>query len=346
MTVMVLRINEAYQYHKIKELSHIQIHQFQKKTTWLYLASGIVWTLSYILIFVYGDANSKILALTISIGIAGTSLLSSGERFSRFLALNLISAITLLVYFIFNAHKIGLILPIFATLAFVFIFLSAYRFSKNITENITSSFRLEKSRYHLLDVLSKAGEYRDTDTGDHIFRVSNCCYLLAKELGIPHEESIQIQHASRLHDLGKIAIPDNILLKEGKLTSEEMGVMKTHCQIGHDILGDADSSIVNLAKKIAITHHEKWDGSGYPNKIKGNEIPLEGRITAICDVFDALMSKRSYKRSWKHAEIIAFIREQSGKHFDPNLVPPFLKIVNQIIKEQNKTAINNSAVLD
>lgn len=136
-----------------------------------------------------------------------------------------------------------------------------------------------------------------------------------------------------MHDIGKIGIADSILQKPGKLTDEEFDTMRNHPQIGADIIGEVDSELLRLAKSVALTHHEKWDGSGYPNKLKGEDIPLEGRIVALADVFDALTSKRPYKDAWTVDKTMALIRSESGKHFEPKLVelleqclPDFLEI--------------------
>jgi putative two-component system response regulator len=139
-----------------------------------------------------------------------------------------------------------------------------------------------------------------------------------------------------MHDVGKIGIPDGILLKPGKLDPEEWEIMKTHAEIGADIMGDFDSPLMRMAGMIAFTHHEKYDGSGYPNGIKGNGIPIEGRIAAICDVFDALTSERPYKEAWSVERAVDLINEESGKHFDPELVRLFNEILPDVltIREQ------------
>lgn len=135
-----------------------------------------------------------------------------------------------------------------------------------------------------------------------------------------------------MHDLGKIGIADSIMLKPGKLTDEEFTTMKNHPQIGADILGEEDSELIRLAKTVAMTHHEKWDGSGYPKGLRAEDIPIEGRIVALADVFDALTSKRPYKEAWSLEDTMALIREQSGKHFDPSLVELFEANLDQILE--------------
>ncbi|MCK5263258.1 MAG: HD domain-containing protein, partial [Gammaproteobacteria bacterium] len=146
-----------------------------------------------------------------------------------------------------------------------------------------------------------------------------------------------------MHDIGKIGIPDHVLLKPGKLEAEEWEVMKTHAQIGADILAGDESPLLKMASEIALTHHEKWDGSGYPNSLKGENIPLVGRITALADVFDALTSERPYKKAWSVEGSVVLIKEESGKHFDPVLVEHFLNILSSIIDIKTEYAEPESA---
>lgn len=180
--------------------------------------------------------------------------------------------------------------------------------------------------------LGRAGEYRDNETGAHVIRMSKICELLTKTAGLNEEMQDLILYASPMHDVGKIGIPDSILLKPGKLDEQEWEIMKTHTIIGEEILKDHPSDIMQMAASIAISHHEKWDGSGYPKALKGEAIPLEGRIATLSDVFDALLSARPYKKAWSVDDTLELIRGQSGKHFDPNLVEHFLKIIPDVLK--------------
>lgn len=180
--------------------------------------------------------------------------------------------------------------------------------------------------------LGRAGEYRDNETGMHVVRMSKSCQNLALNLGYSADFADLILHASPMHDVGKIGIPDNILLKPGKLEGAEWEVMKSHVEIGAEILSNHPAEIIQLARKIALTHHEKWDGSGYPNGLVGDEIPIEGRIAAICDVFDALTSERPYKEAWPVEKAVDLIREESGKHFEPRIVTEFLNILPIILQ--------------
>jgi putative two-component system response regulator len=171
--------------------------------------------------------------------------------------------------------------------------------------------------------LSRALEYRDTDTGDHTFRVATVARLIAEELQIDRTTAKTIYLATPLHDVGKVAIPDSILGKPGPLSPEETIVMRAHVPIGEAILADGASDLVRMAASIAATHHERWDGTGYPNKLAGTEIPIEGRIAAIADVFDALCSQRPYKPAWPIEDARRAIEDGAGTQFDPACVAAF-----------------------
>jgi len=193
---------------------------------------------------------------------------------------------------------------------------------------------LEESRLEILDRLARAAEYRDDDTGEHTQRVGKMAGDIAARLGLPREQVKRITLAAPLHDLGKIGIPDAILLKPGKLNSEEWEIMKTHTTIGANIISGSNSPILQLAEEIALTHHERWDGTGYMG-MAGEDIPLSGRIVAVVDVFDALTHERPYKNAWPVEKALAEIEQQSGKQFDPHIV----KLILGNISESMKTAL-------
>jgi putative two-component system response regulator len=189
---------------------------------------------------------------------------------------------------------------------------------------------LRESRLDVIRRLGYAAECRDSDTGDHIIRMSQYCACLARAMGMSDEECDLLLATTPLHDVGKIAIPDRILLKPGPLTPEEWDIMKTHATIGGEILSGGESSFLKMAEEIARTHHERWDGKGYPAGKKGAEIPLVGRICAVCDVFDALTSDRPYKKAWTVDHAVKEIRKMSGSHFDPDVVDAFIAILPEI----------------
>jgi putative two-component system response regulator len=190
---------------------------------------------------------------------------------------------------------------------------------------------LKQTRLQVVQRLGRAAEYRDNETGLHILRMSQISALLAKSLGWNPDNCELMLHASPMHDIGKIGIRDDILLKPGKLTVEEFKIMKTHATIGADMLAGDDSELLQLAHAIALTHHEKWDGSGYPAGLAGEAIAQAGRIVAVADVFDALTSVRPYKKAWRVADAVAYLREHSGKHFDPEVVDHFMRLLPEVI---------------
>ena len=184
--------------------------------------------------------------------------------------------------------------------------------------------------------LARAGEYRDEHTGNHVMRIAKYCRLLAQSLGLSGADCEAIELASPMHDIGKIGIPDHILLKPGKLTPSEFAVMRGHSRLGYEILCDSQSSYIQLGATIALSHHEKFDGSGYPEGLRGEAIPLPARIVAVADVFDALTSARPYKAPWSSAEATAHIRSLAGSHFDPACVDAFLSLIPEIERVRDR----------
>jgi len=212
---------------------------------------------------------------------------------------------------------------------------------------------VEMSRLRVIQCLARAGEYRDDTTGRHVIRVGRCARILATELGYSPMKSAMVELAAQLHDIGKIGIPDAILLKPGKLTPEEYAVMRKHCEYGKAIIdpttdGEAElarkysdlglmprqsveSPLLTMAASIATTHHERFNGSGYPAGIVGEAIPLEGRITAIVDVFDALHSPRPYKAAFPTEKCLEILQSGRGTEFDPAILDAFLSRIAEII---------------
>jgi putative two-component system response regulator len=217
------------------------------------------------------------------------------------------------------------------------------RYSNHLeTEVRLRTAELEKSRLHVVHCLARAAEYRDDDTGRHVVRVGKYAAILARELGLPTEQVAMIELAAQLHDVGKIGIPDSILLKPGRLDPEEFKLMQRHCEYGRlIILPDAPASralggrrtsnrsLLELAADIAFTHHERWDGTGYPSNLAGEQIPLEGRITAVADVFDALASRRPYKGAFPLESCISIVKDGRGRQFDPAVVDALLRRIGE-----------------
>ncbi len=190
----------------------------------------------------------------------------------------------------------------------------------------------------VVNTMSEVAETRSKETGNHVKRVALYSELLALHYGLDQNEATLLKQASPMHDLGKVGIPDSILNKPGKHTHEEFEIMKEHAQLGYDILKHSDRPLIKAASIVAHQHHEKWDGSGYPRGLKGEDIHIYGRITAVADVFDALGSDRCYKKAWEEDRILDLFKEQRGKHFDPQLIDLFFANLDQfrMIRDQLK----------
>lgn len=195
---------------------------------------------------------------------------------------------------------------------------------------------LLETQKEIIERLGYAAEFRDTETAAHTIRVGHYAKALAIALGLKEKEAEQLLLAAPMHDVGKIGIPDKVLLKPGKLNEEEWTMMKTHAQIGYDIMQNSKCQLLKNAGIIALTHHEKWDGSGYPYALKGTDIHLFGRITAMADVFDALMMKRPYKKAWSLDNVLQLVNKESGKHFDPDIVRVFKEVLDDLLLIREK----------
>ena len=206
--------------------------------------------------------------------------------------------------------------------AFVDLYLQAQELERSL-ESITAL------NVEMLARLATAAEFRDDDTGQHTRRVADLSVMIAERLGVPEPRVDLIRLAAPLHDIGKIAIPDAVLTKPGKLTSGEFEQVKTHTTVGARMLAGSAFALLEMAEQIALTHHEKWDGGGYPAGLAGEAIPLAGRIVAVADVFDALTHVRPYKPAWSRTEAIAEIASQAGRHFDPEVLEAFLSLTRE-----------------
>ncbi|MBF0383659.1 MAG: response regulator [Magnetococcales bacterium] len=195
---------------------------------------------------------------------------------------------------------------------------------------------LVETRLQIIQRLGRAAEYKDNETGLHVIRMSHYSRILALAAGFSTDKAEIILQAAPMHDIGKIGIPDRILLKPGSLDNEEWSVMRKHPGIGAGIIGVHEAEVLKVAKIVALTHHEKWDGSGYPRGLKGEAIPIEGRIIAIADVFDALTTARPYKDAWSVEKTVEVMKQDSGTHFDPNLTPLFFDRLDSILEIKEK----------
>lgn len=199
---------------------------------------------------------------------------------------------------------------------------------------------LRESRLKALLMLGKAAEFKDNDTGLHVVRMSYYSHMLAVASGWNDDACEVLLNAAPMHDVGKISTPDSILKKPGPLDAQEMAIMRQHCESGSQIIGQAqsDTPLFNMAREIALCHHEKWDGSGYPNGLAGEAIPIAARVVAIADVFDALTSQRPYKAPWPMEKTFAFLEDNAGTHFDPQLIKIFVGLKEEIAEVQQRWA--------
>ena len=205
---------------------------------------------------------------------------------------------------------------------------------------------LEIAQAETVRRLSMAVEFRDEDTGAHIERIGRFSTLLAEQIGMDPGFCERLGHAAPLHDVGKVAIPDAILLKPGPLTAEERAIVETHAEEGHRLVRGSSSSILDMAATIALSHQEKWDGSGYPRGLKGEAIPIEGRIVAVADVFDALTSDRVYRKAFSVEDAVQMMREQRGRHFDPVLLDAFMEVLGQTGPDAREVRLDPTALVE
>ncbi len=203
---------------------------------------------------------------------------------------------------------------------------------------------LNATRLEIIRRLGRAAEFKDNETGLHVVRMSYYSKLIALSAGLSREHADLLLNAAPMHDIGKIGIPDKVLLKPGKLDDDEWVIMKQHTSMGGDILGEQPSELLQMAREIALTHHEKWNGKGYPQGMSEENIPLESRIVAIADVFDALTNERPYKKAWPLDETVALLEQESGEHFDPMLVKAFLKCIPEIMDVKVTYGENSKAI--
>lgn len=204
--------------------------------------------------------------------------------------------------------------------------------------SLVGADELQKTRLQIIQCLGRAAEYRDNETGLHVIRMSHYSRLLALAAGFSESQADLLFNAAPMHDIGKIGTPDHVLLKPGKLDQDEWALMQKHVLMGAEILGEHDSPLLQMARTIALYHHEKFDGNGYPHRIAGEAIPIEARIVAIADVFDALTSVRPYKKKWEVQQAVDLLVSEKGKHFDPELVDLFIAQLPAVVEIKEKYA--------
>ncbi|TWX63423.1 response regulator [Colwellia demingiae] len=215
--------------------------------------------------------------------------------------------------------------------------LAMYNYNRRLEEEVIKrTHELNHSQMEIIQRLGRAAEFKDDETGLHVIRMSHYSALIAQAAGMPPNWCETLKGAAPMHDIGKIGIAESILLKPGDLTDEEQKSLRKHPEIGAEIIGEHDSSLLKIARSIALTHHERWDGSGYPEGLSQSNIPIEGRIVAIADVFDVLTTARPYKESWSVEDAVMLIEESANSHFDPELVAAFLLALPEILIVKDK----------
>jgi CHASE2 domain-containing sensor protein len=257
-----------------------------------------------------------------AIAAAGLYLLAAQLAFEHGLILDVVYPLLALL-----AGVVGMIAA-----SYVLAFIERNQFSRQLRE----------SQLELIQRLAQAVEYRDAETGGHIRRIGVLCERLARSIGWSERDAEMLRRASAMHDVGKIGIPDTILLKPGGLDEEEWRVVRAHTTIGAEILADSANPLVQMAERIALYHHERWDGTGYPTGLSGEEIPIEARICSVCDVFDALLSQRSYKESWRLEDALAEISRNRGTQFDPDIVDRFVELAPEMVGELEESNVQET----
>ncbi len=258
---------------------------------------------------------------------------------SALFALALAGAYLLVAQLAFDSGTILVVSYPLAAWALGMVGMIAANYVAALIERDSFSRQLSESQLELIQRLAHAVEFRDTETGEHIHRIGILCERLALAIGWTPTQAEMLRHASAMHDIGKIGVPDRVLLKPGKLDEEEWAVIRTHPVTGGEILAGSASPLLQMAEDIARTHHERWDGSGYPAGLAGEEIPLAGRICAVCDVYDALLAKRTYKESWQPYDALAELQRGTGTHFDPALVTAFTRVAPELRDELEASSV-------
>lgn len=300
------------------------------------LLLGLTWGVGFAYFVHIAPDALLFLPMAIAATLVGGAILTLSVSFYGYMLFTLPLTVNLsLSYLLIPETSIALPAAIASFIGALYLSYTAYLYSRNFKALAQQNRAIQQTQMDLVHTLGRAAEYRDEETGNHVLRMSHACYLLAKQLGFSEPKALQIYKASSLHDIGKIGIPDNILLKPGKLTEDERKIIETHPQIGINILQTSDSELIKLARTIIQSHHEKWDGSGYPEGKQAEQIPMPARIAAVCDVFDALISDRPYKTGWPHPQALDYLKTHSGTHFDPQVVQAFEVIYPEVCQFAN-----------
>ncbi len=332
--VIALLFHRYWNFSPLKQDASSKTEQYVEQRLHRYNANiffmGLLWAFLFAQIVLHAHSELIYFSIAVAFGFSGASIATLGTIFRVYFSFVFPMLGTLIAVFYFRSTSADIVFTLMMLLGLGYMLYTAYKYSSYFYLIHETTERLRESEMEALVCLGKAGEYRDADSGDHVLRVGYASYLLAKSAGFSEQDAETLMYASPLHDLGKIGIPDSILRKPGKLTEEEHQAMHEHTRIGAEILKHSQSNVMRMARIVALSHHEKWDGSGFPAGLSGEAIPVEGRIVAICDVFDALVSNRTYKNSWSEKEAVDFLRQNAGKYFDPGLVELFISNIPKI----------------
>ncbi len=336
--ILTMRAYTIYHYFKIQ--TSIDTPEAINRWIKYYIVNtflmGTAWGFSFLLFSYDIPVEQHFFLYAVLFGLAGAGVATLGTILSVYLSFILPMFSIFSLWLLSQDEKIYMISVLLLFTVIGFYYFAVRRYSTNFSKAIIEKDYAIQTQYEIIKRLSNISELKDYETSMHIIRMSYYTYILAQESGQDKDFTEDILHASAMHDIGKLAIPDYILLKAGPLNDEEWHMMKMHTEAGKMILEGSESKLIQLSESIAFSHHEKYDGSGYPRSLKGEEIPIEGRIAAIADVFDALVSVRPYKKKWSNEEAFAFIQEKSGTHFDPELVKHFITLTPQILAFQKK----------
>lgn len=302
-------------------------------------ANAIVWGAGVLLLFSHHSQTYQMFLASIYGGIAAASMVSLGVFKRLYITYVLIYMLPLSYVVALHGGKLGYTIVVVFMVFILFLILVSSRYEKVFIDGLKSKYEnqklnedIENTQREIIFTVGAVGERRCKETSLHVSRVAEYSKLLASKYGLNKEVVELIKDASPLHDIGKVAVPDNILNKPSKLTDEEFEVIKKHSQDGYEMLSHSDKTLLKTASKIALYHHEKWDGSGYPSGLKGKEIPICARIVALADVFDALCSDRVYKKAMPDEEVFEIIKKGRDTHFEPKLVDIFFEDIDEFLK--------------
>ena len=357
LLVLYLRFTSSEAIRKCIACSEIQdLQNALKKFTLVIALSAIWWNVMLIGGAHYAQNNFEYFSFVMTLGLITAAIISLSAIFRTYMTFFLLMIIPQLLYiatFDGYGHKAILLM---STIYIPYVFLLSKETNANLIQSIKDNLELAQHKEFLeqevnervkdivaltdeiqitqkevVYTMGAIGESRSKETANHVKRVAAYSKLLALEYGLGEEEAEMLKQASPMHDIGKVAIPDAILNKPGRLDDKEREIMNTHATLGYEMLHHSERPLLKVAADLAYGHHEKWDGSGYPNALQGEEISIYARITALADVFDALGSERCYKKAWKLEDILTLFQEESGKHFEPKLVEIFFANLDKFV---------------